>query len=425
MPPNRLLFWAAAVMLALSVAFTACEEIGSTAGSSAADRTTKQTIATVQTMPAPDGWSIALIPGTDKMIFELEQSNNIGLTSETIGPPPSRFIPSVAADGDRVVYSALYDKAPQVYVYDIPSSRITQLTNNAPATYLPYTLEVQISGDWVGWMSDGGDDIHLRNLATGEARQFIPRQTVDPWRLIGNRLAWEEMRQLHDSKLYLYDPTVGSVQTIDAARGLLCFDIDDKRIAWAGGPRLNEVYLYDLASGQTRKVAEESQTIGDGDSIALRGDILAWTERTGDRTTLVIYHLDTDDRKVADEFGPFNPELVSDGRYVAWNREEEDTGTEVWVYDTEAGLTTTLAGTRPSIDCGRLAWSGERGEIMVRDLENSRTTQLTTSGQWIDQPPAVNGEHVVWARRNLDSESPEGQGIFVATAPANSRPHEQ
>ena len=38
---------------------------------------------------------------------------------------------------------------------------------------------------------------------------------------------------------------------------------------------------------------------------------------------------------------------------------------------------------------------------------------------WGDQPPAVNGEHVVWARRNPDPGSSEGRGIFVATAPAN------
>ena len=67
----------------------------------------------------------------------------------------------------------------------------------------------------------------------------------------------------------------------------------------------------------------------------MKGDILAWTGRTGERTTLVVYRLDTGEREVLDEFGPFNPELQSDGRYVAWNRGEEDTGTAVWVYDTE------------------------------------------------------------------------------------------
>jgi hypothetical protein len=140
---------------------------------------------------------------------------------------------------------------------------------------------------------------------------------------------------------------------------------------------------------------------------------------------MVVYRLDTGEKKVVDEFGPFDPELQSDGRYVAWNRGEEDTGTAVWVYDTETGETVDLGGTWPSIDDGRVAWlrflpSREGREVvMVRDLAGGPTTQLTDS-RWSDQPPAVNGGHVVWARRNSDSRSSEGRGIFVATAPASS-----
>ena len=47
--------------------------------------------------------------------------------------------------------------------------------------------------------------------------------------------------------------------------------------------------------------------------------------------------------------------------------------------------------------------------------DSSATDQLTNS-QWSDQPPAVNGGHVVWARRNPSRTDTEGRGIFVATA---------
>ena len=58
-------------------------------------------------------------------------------------------------------------------------------------------------------------------------------------------------------KPYLYDPAVGSAQTIDAAHGLLCFYIDNGHIAWAGGQGWNELYLYDLAGGETKKIARD------------------------------------------------------------------------------------------------------------------------------------------------------------------------
>ncbi len=379
-----------------------------------------------QTVPAPDGWRVVLIPGTDKMLDELAQSDTADQSNGAISrPSPPMFEPSVAVDGERVLYSALYDTAPQVFLYDIPTGKVTQLTDNPPVTYLEQ-VQVQISGEWAAWMKGyNTGDIYLRNLITGETKQFTPHQTVTSWRVVGNRLAWEEARQLHDSQLYLYDPAVGSLQTIDAAYGLLCFDIDSQHIAWAGGPGLNEIYLYDLASAETKKVLQDSQQ--NGESIVVNGDILAWTGRIGERTTLVAYRLGTGVKKVIDTFGPFNPELQSDGRYVAWNRGENETGTEVRVYDTKTGKTIDLGlgGTWPSIDGGRVSWLRYSfpippgGEVlMVRDLADGPTTQLT-EGQQSDQPPVVNGGHVVWSRRNSDPTSFPGRGIFVATAPAN------
>lgn len=423
------LFVVSVALVVTSVLMAACGTADSTTASTVTDPSAQKSIASTtssstlpaQTLRAPDGWSITLIPGTDKMIAQLERDNNADQSNGTVSmPAPAMFDPSVAVDGERVIYSALYDKMPQVYLYDIASGEVTQLTDDPPANHLEQ-VEVQISGDWVAWMRGyNTEDIHLCNLISGETKEFTPQHTVVSWRLVDNRLAWEEAAQLHDSQLYLYDPAVGSVQTIDAARGLLSFDMDNEHIAWAGGPDLNELYLYDLSSGETTKVTEDSQQ--NGESIVVKGNILAWTDRTGDRTTLVVYRLSTGEKSVVDKFGPFNPELQSDGRYVAWNRGEQETGTEVWVYDTKTGKTVDLGGTWPSIEKGRIAWLGSSPRlagqevVMVRDLASGPTTQLTDS-QWSDQPPVVNGGHVVWSRRNPDPASSQGRGVFVATAP--------
>ena len=433
------LILAAVVLASVGLLVAACGSVAPVTDSSSTDRSPQQASASTasppavqdvdslgkqavaaQTVPAPDGWSITLIPGTDKMLPGLEESDDADQSNVTMSrPAPPEFDASVAVDGERVVYSALYDKMPQVYLYDIPSGEVTQLTDDPPANYLEQ-LQVQISGDWVAWMRGyNTNDIYLHNLVTGESKRFTPRQTVVSWRLVGNRLAWQEMAQLHDAKLYLYDPAVGSVQTIDAAYGLLSFDIDSERLVWAGGPGGNEFYVYDLASGETEKVAQDSQQ--NGEFIVVRGDVMAWTDRTGDETTLVVYRLDTGEKKVVDKFGPFDPELGSDGRYVAWNRGAQDSGTEVWAYDTQTGKTIDLGGTWPSIDGGRIAWlhpfpvSAAWDVVMVHDLAGGTTAQLT-NGQWCDQPPTVDGGHVVWARRNPTRADAQGRGIFVATA---------
>jgi len=371
-----------------------------------------------ETVPAPTGWSITLIPGTDHMIGRLPEPEAAEETGATWSrPAPPTFEASVAVDGDRVVYSALYDKAPQVYLFDMAGGTVTQLTDDAPGSYLQQ-VGVQISGDWVAWMrgySDG--DIHLRNVVTGESKVFAPQQPIITWRLAGGRLAWQEARDIHDGDLYLYDPEVGSVETIAAAHGLLSFDLDADHLAWAGGAAWNEVYLHEFASGQNRKVIEDSEQ--NGEFVVVKGDVLAWTRRTGDRTTLVVYRLDTDEEKVIDEFGPFNPELQTDGRYLVWNRGEQETGTEVRVYDTETGQASTgTRGTWPSIDGGLFAWLGWLGGgeevVSVRDLAGDTVVELSAS-QANEQPPVVDGDHVVWVCRNPDPVSSEGRGIFVAT----------
>jgi Tol biopolymer transport system component len=172
------------------------------------------------------------------------------------------FEPSVAIDGNRVLYSAFYGGRPQVYLYDIPSGAVTQLTNDPADPQAAYgeQVQVQISGDWAAWQRGYNDQaIYLHSLATGETKQCHPQSNFTSWRLTGGRLAWTEGTPIHAGRLYLYDPATDSRRTIGSADGLLSFAMDDTRIAWVGGASWNEIYLYDLATGETKKIADTSQ----------------------------------------------------------------------------------------------------------------------------------------------------------------------
>ena len=425
-------------LLAVTVCLAACGPAGSITSTSSMSASTAVTAGeidqlskTPQTLPAVDGWTITLIPGTDKMRTEYEEPPAPGSTTGTWSPPaPPTFQPSVAIDGDRVVYSAFYAGRPQVYLYDIAGGAVTQLSDDPPDPQKAYgeQIQVQISGDWVAWQRGyNTEDIVLHNLATRETRRFRPQQTVTSWRLTGGRLAWTEGTQLHGARLYLYDPTIGSTQTIAAAYGLTGFGMDDHHIAWVGGASWNEMWLYDLTTGQTRKVTDASQHAGE--EIMLKGDLLAWAEyySGGQLTRVVICNIRTGDTRVLDEFGPFDPQLRADGRYLAWMRGEEATGLEARVYDTQTGAQTKLGDVAteqdswPSVDAGRVAWnrasSPSSGQsIMVRDLPDGPTIQLT-DGSFTDQPPAVGGNHIVWWRdnNNFFAGSTAGRGIFVAS----------
>lgn len=391
-----------------------------------------------QALPPADGWTVSLIPGTDKMLHALgdegqsslrEEGRQTDETTRTLAPATSlpSFFPTWAVDGGRVIYSAFYGETPQVHLYDILSGQVTQLTNDGAGaeTIDLEQVQVRISGDWAAWIRGygyGQGDINLRNLASGETRQFIPRAPVVAWRLIGDRLVWqewqEEVAESGASNLYLYDPVVGSAREVVAAYGLICFATDGERIAWAGGRDGTEIYVSDLAGGEVRKIADVSSKVG---TIAVKDDVLAWSEQADDYTTRVVWRSSTGGQTVVDASGAFylSLDLQTDGHYVTWNHKEGLADNAVWLYDTESGEKIELAGSAASLDSGRLVWTQAgtgRDMVMVRDLATGLTTQLTND-PWDQRYPVVSGEHVVWYRYGAFSPSPDGRGVFVATAP--------
>ena len=373
--------------------------------------------------PAPastsmDGWTTTLIPGTDKMLVNKPRTLPTLQGTYSI-PPPVLFVPDVAIDGNRVLYTGLYDRNPQMYLYDTDSAKVTQLTHDQTLSF----GQPQLSGDWAAWVADDGrGHIYLRNLASGIAEEFAPRTTVTSYKFADGRLAWQEGIDQGSNRLFLYDPAAGSAQPIAAADGLRCFDLDQEHLVWAGGPDGTDIYLYDLATGHAAKFLQASQPV---EFVSLKGEVVAWADRTGDRTAVHVYRLDTREDKTLDHFGPFNPELVTDGRYVVWSGGEEFRGTYVKGYDTLAGRTIDFGAgdfheNWPDLGDGRVAWlhffPGSSGEVvMVKDLSTGLTTQLS-DGPFVDHPPSLGGGHVVWARHNSVGGSSEGHGVFVATA---------
>jgi hypothetical protein len=119
--------FAPVALTSVVVLVTACGAVTPMNDSSAADRSAQQASASTtisatiqqadglgkqpvanQTVPAPNGWSIRLIPGTDKMLAGLEETDEADQSNVTMSrPAPTEFLPSVAVDGERVAYSAL------------------------------------------------------------------------------------------------------------------------------------------------------------------------------------------------------------------------------------------------------------------------------------------------------------------------------
>lgn len=366
-----------------------------------------------------DGWTVRLIPGTDKILTGADIGVEVPPGGHGV-PAPAIFTPEVAVDADRVLYTALYDRTPQVYLYEVASGKVTQLTDEQGTSFGRPLLE----GRWAVWVAgEGRGHIHLRDLESGATQEFSPQGYVESLQLVGGRLAWQENLPSGGGRLLLYDPARDGAEAAEEASWTRIFAMDEGHLLWVDGADPTKLYLHDLLSGETTELLQASQPV---ESVAIGGQVVAWADRTGDRTTIRVHRLDEAETTTLDTFGPFYPDLDTDGRYVAWTGGENATGPRAHLYDTQAETTVVLGsadfqGSAPILDQGRVAWSrffSGRGRqaVLVQDLATGLTTQLS-NGPFDSGRPIMSGGTVVWTLHNPHYQSPTGRGVLVATAP--------
>ncbi|MCZ7662924.1 MAG: S-layer homology domain-containing protein [Thermoleophilia bacterium] len=256
----------------------------------------------------------------------------------------------------------------------------------------------------------------------GHAR-VLPQGYVESLQLVGGRLAWQENLPSGGGRLLLYDPARDGAEAAEEASWTRIFAMDEGHLLWVDGADPTKLYLHDLLSGETTELLQASQPV---ESVAIGGQVVAWADRTGDRTTIRVHRLDEAETTTLDTFGPFYPDLDTDGRYVAWTGGENATGPRAHLYDTQAETTVVLGsadfqGSAPILDQGRVAWSrffSGRGRqaVLVQDLATGLTTQLS-NGPFDSGRPIMSGGTVVWTLHNPHYQSPTGRGVLVATAP--------
>ena len=319
-----------------------------------------------------------------------------------------------------MLYTALYDRTPQVYLYEVASGNMTQLTDEQGTSFARPLLD----GRWAVWVAgEGRGPVYLRDLESGATQEFSPQGHVESIELVGGLLAWQENLPSGGGRLLLYDRARGGAQATEVASWIRTFAMDDSHLLWVDGAEPTKLLLYDILSGETTELLQAPQPV---ESVAIDGQVVAWADRTGDRTTVRIHQLDEAKTTTLDTFGPFFPDLATDGRYVAWAGGENDTGPQAHPYDTRAKRAIALdsaefQGSAPSLDQGRVAWSrffSGRGRqaVLVQDLASGLTTQLS-NGPFDSEGPVMSGGTVVWTLHNPNYQSPTGRGILVATAP--------
>lgn len=252
--------------------------------------------------------------------------------------------------GNRLVWQAFDGVDWEILTYDLASGSIEQLTDDTADETGP-----EFVGDHLVWVSDP-----------------VPLPL------------WVYTVSAAVPSLTLYDPATGALETIPQSDRVLAPPVTSgDLVVFLAGPSPNDadLYVYSLASGQTRRLTRDSYP---------------------------------------------QSEPATDGRYVAFVTHPYQYS-ELWLFDSETGKMMQLSSVGrasttvgpPSANAGRIAWVESDGRDYYLRLFDAAVPLLTTLTRTEDhtlaQPlrtPVLGGDMVAWlawtepGRRAMPHESP-------------------
>ena len=341
-------------------------------------------------------------------------------TTTTVAPATTAVV------GDRIAYVSDRDGDAEIYVQDLSTGRVEQITDNTSDDARPV------------WSPDGGHiayeswergwAIHVYDLGTGGVEQITDNASRDSgpvWSPDGGRIAYYSDRD-GDQELYIHDLDTGGVEQITDNGGSHSYrpvwSPDGGRIAYVSGS--SEVYVFDLGTGRVELINDPDEGWVTGQPVWSPdgGRILYQSGWEGGR---VIYVYDVGTGRVGQipnhsYYGhSWYPVWSPDGGRIAymnlWDARSDSEGWTVsgseryglYVYDLGAGRVEQITdngshdyGPVWSPDGGRIAYVSDLDgdlEIYVYDLVTGGVEQITDNASGAVYPVWSPDVYPVWS----------------------------
>jgi hypothetical protein len=312
----------------------------------------------------------------------------------------------------RVMWSGTEDDAQKnrigvIWLYDLSApSEIIRVTDQAQL-YSP----ARISGNLIGWMND---EVFLYQIDTGITTQITDNRLVEAdLQLHNGQMVWASGRDIEDvyaaGEIFLYDhATATTRQMTDNDTADFAPQVYDGRVVWVNiTPTHGFIRLYD--GGIVRVIGD----MADLESAPqMNHQWVVWTTYTDDRRDIHLYDLSSREQSIIGTQGHRHrsPSLSENG--VVWNAYEGD-DTEIFFYDGAVVRQLTSNYTddsSPVINGDWIVWERKdetEMNIFQYQISTAATTQLTFGGSH-QQPQLENGT-IVW----IDLEGLHYSDIFA------------
>ncbi len=266
---------------------------------------------------------------------------------------------------DRIVWSDDRKGNPDIYMYDLSTSRETQITTSES-----YDFSADIYDDRIVWtdLRNGNGEIYMYNLSTKKETRITTNGFASNPKIYGDRIVWVDYRNgdvknLSNSDIYMYDlSTHNETQITSNISDDLDPDIYGDRIVWCAKRHESEnsnIYMHDLSTLKDTKITtNESRYM----HPVVYGDRIIWEDYLdGEKRSIYMYNLST------------------------------STETQI--------ATNTLDYVWPAIYENRIVWADYRnGEtaIYMYDLSTQKEIKITTDKSYLGEP-AIYENKIVWS----------------------------
>lgn len=258
-----------------------------------------------------------------------------------------------------------------------------------------------LSGDRLAYAAgagEGGLDIRVQDLVTGEDRSLAPDRTATGAPAIsGDRVVWPDAGGGVPGFWYA-DLASGKSRRLDAPAGAEVA-LSGTRACYTHAGRIR---VHDLRSGADRVVSPPGAAAANCD---ISGSIVVWQDQRNGNADVFALDLSTGlrTRVTSDPADQTSPSI--DGRLVVW--EDRRSGdADIHALDlttrTESRLTDAPgAQLAPDVSGGRVVWADERfgrgnTEVYLYDIATGVETRVTRGDAWSGDP-AIDGARIAYA----------------------------
>jgi PGF-pre-PGF domain-containing protein len=270
----------------------------------------------------------------DIYVYNLSTSKGTQITTN------SSYKGELAIYEDRIVWKNYLDGEPDIYMYDLSTHKETHITGGTD-----YPTDYDIYGDRIVW-HDLNNSIYMYNLSTHKKTQIPTNEpayypAIYP-AIYDDRIVWTS-----DGNIFFYNLSTSKETQITTSKTAYNPAIYDDRIVWEDYRNGHNIYMYSLSTSQETQIT----TNGIAYNPAIYGDRIVWQEGSIENFVIYIYDLSTPKitRITTAKSNQIQPSIYNDR--IVWLDNRNDNHDDIYM-GTISGLKTLVANFSSNITGG-------------------------------------------------------------------------